>query len=126
MSKAAIYTRVNAVTELAGKVYPRKLPQDVQYPAAVYERIGPVNRFSQFKVDADLVEATIQVDVYGEETMGEVAFETLTDKVRVALQRTRGPDADALFIDADRDAYEDDTKLLRRTFDVRVWYRETP
>ena len=125
MSKAAIYTRVNAVTELAGKVYPRKLPQNVQYPAAVYQRIGPVNRFSQFKKDADLVEATIQVDVYGDSSMDEDAFETLTDKVRVALQRTRGPDADALFIDADRDAYEDDTKLLRRTFDVRVWYRET-
>ena len=43
----------------------------------------------------------------------------------MALQRTRGPDADAMFIDADRDDYEDDTDLLRRTFDVRVWYRET-
>ena len=125
MSKAAIYTRVNAVSELTGRVYPRRLPQDVIYPAAVYQRIGPVNRFSQFTADADLVEATIQVDVYGERTMGELVFETMTDKVRRALQRTRGSDADALFIDADRDDYEDDTDLLRRSFDVRVWYRET-
>ena len=27
------------------------------------------------------------------------------------------------FIDAERDDYEDDTELLRKSFDVRVWYR---
>ena len=29
------------------------------------------------------------------------------------------------FIDAERDDYEENTKLFRKSFDIRAWYRES-
>ena len=124
MSEAAVYTRLNAISDLQGRVYPLVLPQNVAYPAATYQRIS-ATRYPQFGEDADAVEATIQVDVYKPRAEGYGTFNTLVQSVRGALQRARGSDVIDIFIDAERDDYEDDTELLRKTFDVRVWYRET-
>ena len=30
-----------------------------------------------------------------------------------------------IFLDAERDDFEDDTELYRKSFDCRVWYTET-
>ena len=44
----------------------------------------------------------------------------------VALQRykRRGHVSDT-FVDAERDDYEENTELFRKSFDIRPWYRET-
>ena len=30
-----------------------------------------------------------------------------------------------MMLEGERDDYEEDTELLRKSYDVRVWYRET-
>ena len=45
--------------------------------------------------------------------------------VRAALQRQASGDAIDMYLDAERDDYEEDTDLYRKSYDVRVWYRET-
>ena len=45
--------------------------------------------------------------------------------MRMALQRYRGGTILDTFIDAERDDYEENTELFRKSFDIRPWYRET-
>ena len=81
------------------------------------------------------VEATIQVDIYSPLTAGYGALidacvphgsRTPCAAPCSAWPRHSGnPPVYDAFIDAERDDYEDDTELLRKSFDVRVWYRET-
>ena len=128
MSEQAVYARLVAITGLGGRVYPMVLPQKVVYPAATFQRIS-ATRYSAFGRDASPVEATIQVDIYSPLTAGYGALATLSDAVRGALQRVSTPSSTPpvydSFIDAERDDYEDETMLLRKSFDVRIWYRET-
>ena len=114
-----MYTRLSAITGLGGRVYPMVLPQNVEYPAVTYQRIT-ATRYYSFGRGPRMVEPTIQVDVYGRAALGQQAFDAVTGTVLSALNEI----ADT-FIDAERDDYEDDTELLRKSFDVRVWYRET-
>ena len=58
-------------------------------------------------------------------TRGYGAFDTLAQDVRAVLQRQRVSGAIDMFLDAERDDYEEDTSLYRKSFDVRVWYRES-
>lgn len=135
MAEQAILDQLKTLTGLgatlvapnAGRVYPLTLPQGVKYPAATYQRIT-TTRYSALSEDANVVEATIQVDVYADRDSGYSNFDTTADAVRGALQRHRDisagatPKVQGIFIDAERDEYEEDTKLYRRSFDVRVWY----
>ena len=116
------------VPALGDRIYPLKLPQNVAHPAVVYQRIS-APRLSAFKRDVTAVAATIQVDVYGDEEKGYEAFADVADAVRMALQRYRSKSHPFIildtFIDAERDDYEENTKLFRKSFDIRAWYRET-
>ena len=66
--------------------------------------------------------------MYAAQGKGYEEFNTLVQSVRAVLQRQRtaGPNGalSTCFLDSERDDYEDDTKLYRKSFDVRVWYRE--
>ena len=124
---------LKAYPRLGGRIYPLKLPQNVAHPAVVYQRIS-APRLSAFGRDVTAVAATIQVDVYGDEEKGYEAFADVADAVRMALQRIGTGDTtpdtilDTIldtFIDAERDDYEENTKLFRKSFDIRAWYRET-
>ena len=124
MAEAAVYTQLSGVTALGNRIYPLVLPQNVTYPAAVYQRIA-ATRISGFGRDVEEVPATIQVDVYGAKATGYAAFYNLAGDVRAVLQRQRISGAIDMFLDAERDDYEEDTSLYRKSFDVRVWYRES-
>ena len=125
MAEADIYAALNTgVPALGSRIYPLKLPQNVAYPAVVYQRIS-APRLSAFGRDVTAVQATIQVDVYGDEGKGYEAFADVADDVRVALQRYRGGAILDTYIDAERDDFEENTKLFRKSFDIRPWYRET-
>ena len=124
MAEAAVYAQLNAIPALAGKVYPLRLPQDVAYPAAVYQRIGVV-RYPAFGRDARVAHATIQVDVYDNHSTGFGSFHTITELVRAALQRQGSGNAIDMMIETERDEFEDKTDLLRKSYDIRVPYRET-
>ena len=93
------------------------------YPAVVYQRISAV-RTSAFGRDATAVEPVIQVDVYGEEGRGMRRLRTCRCG-EDGLQRHRGGAILDTFIDAERDDYEENTELFRKSFDIRPWYRET-
>lgn len=126
MAEQAIYSQLSGVAALGNRVYPDKLPQNVAYPAAVYQQVGPENRYPTFKRDtAGLVEATIQVDVYGQSSQGKAAFDAVAQAVRRALQRKGSGNVEDMFIDTGRNEYEEDTDLYRKSYDVRAWYRET-
>lgn len=124
MAEQAIYSQINgAVTALSGRIYPMVLPQDVTYPAVTYQRIS-ATRYSAFGRDATPAEAVVQVDIYDLVGKGFAAFNALTESVRNALQRRKSGDAIDMMLEGERDDYEEDTDLLRKSFDVRVWYRE--
>ena len=76
-------------------------------------------------VDAVAVEATYQVDIYGARAAGPAAFDVVAQAARGVLQRHRGGVVQDTFIDAERNDYEDDTELFRKSFDIRMWYTET-
>ena len=123
MAEQAIYDQLAAVPALGDRVYPLVLPQNVVYPAATFQRISAA-RTSAFGRDAEPVEATVQVDIYGHKSAGYGAFSTVVQAVRAALQRQASGDAIDMYLDADRDDYEEDTELYRKSYDVRAWYRE--
>ena len=125
MAEQAIRSQLAAIPALGDRVYPNKLPQNVVYPAAVYQRIGPTNRFPAFGGDADLVEVTFQLDIYGQSSQAEAAFALVTTAVRKAVQRQTFGNVEDVFLDNESDDYEDETDLIRKSFDVRAWYRET-
>ena len=89
MAEAVIKSQLDTVAALGSRVYPLVLPQNVTYPAAVYQRISAA-RTSAFGRDSTATEATIQVDVYGELSSGYGSFHALTEAVRAALQRHEG------------------------------------
>ena len=125
MAEADIYNALSTgVTALGSRIYPLKLPQNVAYPAVVYQRIS-APRLSAFGRDVTAVQATIQVDVYGEEGKGYEEFADVADEVRVVLQRHSGGTILDTFIDAERSDYEEDTQLFRTSFDIRPWFRES-
>ena len=123
MAEKAVFDQLDAIPALSGRVYPLQLPQNVLYPAVVYQRISGL-RTSAFKRDATPVDATIQVDLYAEYEKGYAAFEAVVQSVRAALQRQATGNAIDMFLAAERDEYEEGTDLYRKTYDVRVWYRE--
>ena len=104
------------------------LPQTVRYPAATYQRIS-AERQPAFGRDATPVEATIQVDLYEHHSRGYGALQALADQVRAAFQRVDSPTSTPpiydVFVEAERDDYEPDTHLFRRSFDFRIWYGES-
>ena len=124
MAEQAIYALLTGVAALGDRVYPLVLPQNGEYPAATYQRIG-ATRYSAFRTDAEPVEATIQVDVYATRVGGFGAFSTLTEAVRAVLQRQATGNVIDMYLEAERDDFEDDTELFRKSYDVRAWYRET-
>ena len=124
MAEQAIKTLLSGVSALGVRVYTSVLPDRVEYPAATYQRIS-AERTSAFGADAGLVRAVIQVDIYSPRAAGFSAFETLGRAVRAALQRQPSGTVTDIFLDAERDDYEDDTELYRKSYDFGVWYTET-
>ena len=125
MAEADIYNALSTgVPALGDRIYPLKLPQNVAYPEVVYQRLT-TKRLSAFGRDVTAVQAIIQVDVYGEEGKGYEEFADVADEVRVVLQRHSGGTILDTYIDEERDDYEENTELFRKSFDIRPWYRET-
>ena len=124
MAEQAIFDQLSAITAFGDRIYPMVLPQDVKYPAATYQRIS-APRVSAFRRDVEPVEATIQVDIYSQKGSGFPAHRALTEAVRAALQRQHSGSTIDMMLEAERDDYEENTDLYRKSYDVRTWYRET-
>ena len=53
MAEQAIHAQLTGVAALGDRVYPLVLPQNVEYPAATFQRIG-ATRYSAFRSDASI------------------------------------------------------------------------
>ena len=124
MAEADLYAQLRGVAALGDRVYPLTAPQNVQHPYVTYQRIS-ATRYSAFGGDLATVEAVMQVDLYVMAGKGYEPMNTTSDAVRSALQRIGSGNIITVFIDAERDDFEEDTELYRKSFDVRAWYRET-
>ena len=86
MAEQAIFEALSAIPALGNRVYPLVLPDNVAYPAVVYQRIaGP--RYSAMGVDVDVLDPTIQYDIYSHRDLGYAVFEDAFNAVRRKLQR---------------------------------------
>ena len=124
MAEADIYNALSTgVPALGSRIYPLKLPQNVAYPAVVYQRLT-TKRYQAFGKTLKLREPTIQVDVYGHQSGGYEAFKTVAKAVETTLDLHAAGNVEVTYIDEERDDYEENTELFRKSFDIRPWYRE--
>ena len=126
MAEQAIYQRLrDSVSDLGGRIYPLVLPQDVAYPAAVYQQIGPTERVRGFKGTTNLRAGTFQVDVYSRRRAGYRVFKTVAKAVGDALEGFSNDSLslDVSYVENERGRYEDQTDLFRKSYDVDAWYR---
>lgn len=127
MADAPLHAILNSIGQLAGNVYPLTVPQDAVYPAATYQRISTV-RASKFHEDSTVVNAVYQVDLYGRHTAGRAPLLQLAGLVLAVLQRAKDPSTTPpiydVFIEAERDDFEDSTELWLKSYDIRIWYGE--
>ena len=127
MAKQEVYRRLAGIPALGSRVYVGRLPKNVVYPAAKYQLIGETREHAS-GMDEPEVEATIQVDIFVEWEQGVVLLESVADSVKAAFQRVATPSSTPpvidVYIDNVRDDYEEETDLLKKTFDFRIWYEE--
>ena len=115
---------VSGVTDLvAARIYPAVLPQNPTLPAITFQRIdGP--RLSAMTNDV-WAEPRIQINSYAAKYTGAKA---LAQQVRIALQRWSGTSAGVvihdIFIENDRDNYDDEVEAWRVIADYLVQHDE--
>ena len=110
---------------VSNRIYPVKLPQDPTYPAVTYFRVSAL-RHSAMGKDTGLVEKRIQISSWAK-LYSEV--NDLADRVRDAMQRTRGVFSGVeildIFMDGDGpEIWEDEVNVYQAITDCNVIYRE--
>lgn len=113
------------LTTLIGtRMYPLVLPQDPTVPAITYQIISG-HRFHSTDGACGLSTPRIQYDCWAA-TYLEV--ESLFEALRKRLDGYQGlagsSQVQAAFFESERDDYEDEAKLYRRSADFFVWYEE--
>ena len=85
-ANAAIYSRINALAEVTGGVYPGYAPQSASLPYVVYHRLD--DRPTRYMVGScGLAEADYQVNVYAENLDAAV---TVSEAIREDLDGLQG------------------------------------
>lgn len=112
------------------RAYPLKLPQKTGYPAICYTRISSARGSSQ-DGPASLVEARYQFNVY-DATLKDA--KTIAEKLRRDLDGFKGTmgtggdltQIDAVFLEDDRDGWDDDLDIPVVMLDFTFFYQEQP
>lgn len=123
-----LYTRLSTHAGLSALVSTRISPnikaQDSALPAVTYRRVSST-RFSAMAVDAEVVKARFQIDVWASTYDSAAA---VRDQVRDAMQRWRntspGTVVQDTFIITETDLFEDDTRQQHIAIDVEINYIE--
>ena len=106
---------------LGNRVHPLKLPQDSEFPAARYVRVGTVRGNAHDGPDR-LPAVRFQIDVFDKTFAGvRAAFE----EVRKSLSGFQGVDILIATLDTEQDDYEDETNLYRVISDFIILHQET-
>lgn len=123
----AIYSRLTSHAGVSGlvsnRVYPSMLPQNVVFPAIVYQVISGA-RESNFGADTGNVRHRVQVTVFGEKKGGQKAVLDILEQVRFALQRYSDSDIDDVYVEGESRDYDDDLKIHIARMDFMIWYKE--
>lgn len=112
---------------IAGRVYPKQLPQGPTYPAIVYHRIsGP--RVHSHDGASGLAYPRFQFDCFAKT---HVQAKALCDAVRLAIDGFKGlmggaggVDVQAVFCEDDTDDYDDELKVHVQQLDAVFWHAE--
>ena len=126
--ETTLYNRLSGYAGLIALVSTRISPnikaQDSALPAVTYRRVSST-RYNAMAVDAQVVKARFQVDVWASSYESAAA---VRDQVRACLQRWRDGTAGAVvqdtFIVTETDLYEDDTHQHHIAIDVEINYDE--
>ncbi len=110
---------------VADRIYPRELPQEVDYPALTYFRVD-TPRYDALDGPAGLAKPRFQIGIFSD------SFEdlpTISKQLRTALNGFGGAVDDftiqAVTLEDERDeAYEPETKTFQRILDFIVWHNE--
>jgi len=123
----AIYSRGTTHAGLSAliglRLYPGLAPQNVGYPAVVYQRISAVPE-SLMTDDTDILRERFQMTVLAEDyaTASATAIQ-----VKAAFQRWQGTEASVIvedsFLSGDIDLYNPDTELHQRAIDFEIVHR---
>ncbi len=124
----AIKSRLDGFTALTDlvstRIYFVEMPQDVTYPAVVYQRIS-TDRPSAMGADIGIARARFQVSVFGDVA---IDVRNAAQQVRAALQRWNGTEATVTiletFMQDEQDQKNPDVDVFQRLIDVEVNYRE--
>lgn len=108
----------------AARLYPVKLPQGPTMPAITYQTISG-QRVHSADGASGLSGPRIQIDCWGS-TYAQA--DALFEAVRKRLDGYRGPagskDIQGAFFDTERDFYEADAELYRKSADFIIWNTE--
>ena len=111
---------------VAGRVYPKILPQSPTVPAVTYQRISRVGVADTLDAPGSLARPRVQVDSWG--STGDQA-EALGETVREAINGFRGnvsggASVQRIALETVREEYDDEVKLHRHSADYYVWHEE--
>lgn len=127
--EAAVFNLLSSDAGVSGvvsnRIYPVKLPQDPTYPALTYFRVSAL-RHSVMGNDTGIAEKRVQVSSWAK-LYSEV--NNLAERVRDAMQRTRGTFAGVeildIFMEGDGpEIWEDAVGAYQAITDCNVIYRE--
>jgi hypothetical protein len=113
------------LTTLVGtRMYPLKLPQAPTMPAIIYTWISGA-RVHSTDGPSGLSNPRVQFDCWAQTYLeAEALLEALRKRLD-GFQGTAGSSwIQAVFFETERDGYDDDTELYRRSADFFVWYEE--
>ena len=128
--EAAVFDLLSSDAGVSGvvsnRIYPVKLPQDPTYPAITYFRVSAL-RHSAMGNDTGIVEKRVQISSWAELYADA---NNLAERVRDAMQRTRGTFAGVeildIFMEGDGpEIWEDAVGAYQAITDCNVIYRES-
>lgn len=96
------------------RIYPVILPQNVDYPAISYQRVGNAPR-PTLEDGVGLQNPRFQIDAWAESADGARALATA-----VIAAMSAATSVDAIFL-SDNDIYESDLEIFRVSVDFSVW-----
>lgn len=124
----AIYSRLtnyaNLQALISDRVFFDVLDQSATMPAVVFSRIS-TERFPAMGSNVGVAKARIQVAAYDDTGLGAI---TTAVQVKAALDRWSGTAGGVvvqhIFIDAEFEEYDPDSKKHRSVLDFLVWFQE--
>lgn len=121
---AFLQTRPGLTGEVGDRIYPRRLPRDVTFPAIVYSRVSTARGATHDGPDG-LPMPRFQFDIWGKDPD---SVDAAAEQLRLAIDGYRGAMGDvtvgSALVVGDVDGDDPETGLYRRIVDVQVQHEE--